>query len=379
MRRVVKIRLVAFVLLSSLAILHIGGTYLGVVDRILGRGYTVHVLLPASGGLYEGSEVTYRGVHVGRVSNMYVSDEGGLRVEVRMKGDSPVPADSPVFVRNLSAVGEQYLSFEPLTNQGPMLADGDIVRGTAESLPVGEEDLLLNLHRFVTSLDADELNTVVTELGTMFTDNATSLGSMVDDVQLFIAEARANETETISLLRDARTVLETQADNAPDIRALARDLDTLSGALASSDPDIRQILDDAAPAADELELLMQDLQVQLPQLLDPMMNVTEVLTARTPALEQLLVTFPRLVAAGPSALAESSTGQKFGRVHLNLNQSPPPCTEGYLPPGQWRPTAEESFVPHFPAECASGAPINMRGMKYAPEPLDVSRLRSGER
>ena len=62
MRRGIKIRLIAFAILSSLGMIYIGASYLGFVDQALGRGYTVHVMLPQSGGLYEGSEVTYRGV-----------------------------------------------------------------------------------------------------------------------------------------------------------------------------------------------------------------------------------------------------------------------------------------------------------------------------
>jgi phospholipid/cholesterol/gamma-HCH transport system substrate-binding protein len=122
-----------------------------------------------------------------------------------------------------------------------------------------------------------------------------------------------------------------------------------------------------------------------------MTSVSEIVDARLPALEQLLVTFPRLVSAGPSALLEGPEGDpKFGRVNLNMNGMPEACTEGYLPPGQWRPTSEmeaatspplssdHSFEPWFPAKCDSGPPINMRGTKYAPDPIDWESELTGE-
>ncbi len=376
MRRGIKARLIAFVVLSALGILYVGGSYLGFVDKALGRGYTVHVVLPASGGLFEGSEVTYRGVKIGKVAKMDVRGDG-LRVDVALEEGSRVPADSPVFVHNLSVVGEQYISFEPGSKKGPMLQDGDTVRGTKDSLPLGEDVLLQDLDRFVSSLDSGELNTVVTELGTMFRGNANPLRSMVDSTQAFVEEAAANESATISLLDDAKTVLQTQQDNSTNIRAFANDLADVTDTLADSDADLRRVLDRAAPAADELTTLMTSLRKTLPPLLLHLVNITEVLDARLPALEQLLVTFPRLISAGPSALTPGD--QKFGRVHLNMTQDPPACTEGYLPPGQWRPTSEESFVPYFPAECESGPPVNMRGMKYAPEPIDwKSQLAGGD-
>jgi phospholipid/cholesterol/gamma-HCH transport system substrate-binding protein len=129
-------------------------------------------------------------------------------------------------------------------------------------------------------------------------------------------------------------------------------------------------LEDADPAAREVELLVRTLRATLPSFLTHLIRVSDVLDARLPALEQLLVTFPRLIAAGPSALVGDSTGQLFGRVNLNLNFNPPPCTEGYLPPGQWRLPMDETFLPFYPARCQSGPPINMRGMNYAPEPTD---------
>ena len=374
MRRGIKVRLIAFAILSSLGVLYIGASYLGFVDQALGRGYTVHVLLPQSGGLYQGSEVTYRGVKIGKVSGMDVKGDG-LQVDLALEEGTRVPADSPVFVHNLSVVGEQYVSFEPGSKEGRVLRDGDTVRGTEESLPLGEDVLLQDLDRFVSSLDSEELNTVVGELGTMFRDNANPLRSMVDSMQVFVETAAANESATIDLLNNAKTVLRTQQDNSTNIRAFANDLADVTGTLAKSDADVRRILDRAAPAADELTSLVSTLRTTLPPLLLHLVNVTEVLDARLPALEQLLVTFPRLVSAGPSALTPGD--QKFGRVHLNLNQSPAACTEGYLPPGQWKPTSEEDFVPYYPAECASGAPVNMRGMKYAPDPIDWKNQTGG--
>ena len=95
------------------------------------------------------------------------------------------------------------------------------------------------------------------------------------------------------------------------------------------------------------------------------------------------------LSAGPSALL-SEGDARFGRVNLNLNQQPGPCLNGYLPPGQWRPTSnidaatspplpsEETFDPYFPAACNEGPPVNMRGMKYAPDPVEFNSGLSGD-
>ena len=388
MTRDIRIRLIAFAVISALGLTYVGGNYLGIVDRLLGRGYKVDVILPASGGIYEGAEVTYRGVKIGKVDKMTV-DRDGLRVRVALQEEARVPASSKVRVDNLSAVGEQFISFEPTSSAGPMLQDGSTIRGDAESLPVGEDELLRNLSAFVSDLDSDDVNMVIKELGTMFQDNATPLRSMVDSAQAFIAEAQANQTETIALLRDAETVLETQTDRSDDIRSALDDLAKFTETLADADDDIETVLEDADPAVQEVELLVRTLRASLPAFFTHLIRVNDVMDARLPALEQLLVTFPRLIAAGPSALVTDSSGQKFGRVNLNLNFDPPACTDGYMPPKWWKSTLDEDFDYEFrhndpdfpddhlryydgfyPAQCKSGPPINMRGMNYAPEPTD---------
>ena len=323
MRRGIKVRLLAFVLLSALGMVYVGASYLGFVDKVLGRGYSVTVLLPQSGGLFTGSEVTYRGVKIGEVSKMTVQGKG-LRVDVALEEDARVPKNSPVFVHNLSAVGEQYLSFEPDSRQGPMLQAGDVVRGDKDSLPLGEEVLMQDLSAFVLSVNGDELNTVVNELGTMFRDNATPLRSMVDSTQAFVEAAQANQTPTIDLLHHAQTVLQTQADNSANIRSFSADLAALTGTVASSDANIRKILNEAGPAADELVRLVRNLRKVLPPFLKHLVSVSEVLDARLPALEQLLVTFPRLVSAGPSALLSE------GDVEVRARQPQPEPGTGAL-------------------------------------------------
>ena len=54
-----------------------------------------------------------------------------------------------MYVHNLSAVGEQYLDFEPRSGKGPYAGAGDTIEGGEASLPVDEADLLVELDQFV--------------------------------------------------------------------------------------------------------------------------------------------------------------------------------------------------------------------------------------
>jgi phospholipid/cholesterol/gamma-HCH transport system substrate-binding protein len=361
MTRGIKIRLIAFLVLSAVGIVYVAGSYLGIVDKILGRGLHVHATLPTSGGLYEGSEVDYRGVKIGQVSKMDVI-ASGVRVDLTLKQGTRLPLDSKIFVHNLSAVGEQYLDFEPHSRLGPYAQNGATFHGTAASLPVAEEDLLVDLHTFVDSVNRTDLATTVSELGQMFANTGRPLQHMVDSGSTFVDAARANQDATISLFDTGRTVLRTQQAHAGDIRSFARDLADLTGTLRASDGNIRTVLQGGRPALREVDSLLRGLQPTLPVFLGNLVTVNQIFTTNLPALEQTLVTFPRVISSGFTG----TPGDGYGHINLQLDNSVGACTKGYLPPSKWRPGTDLTDKPVFPARCLSGAPYDQRGTKYAP-------------
>src|SRR5205823_609165 len=160
---------------------------------------------------------------------------------------------------NLSAVGEQYLDFEPPDDKAPYAEAGDTFRGTDDSLPVDEGDLLVDLDQFVNSVDQDNLKTVVHELGTMFNDTGRPLHRLL-----------ANAVST-----------------------------------------------------------------------------NQVVVSHLAGIEQLLVTYPRVISAGFTG----TPGDGYGHVNLQLDYSVPPCSEGYKPRTDWRPPSDLTDAPIYPAKC----------------------------
>jgi phospholipid/cholesterol/gamma-HCH transport system substrate-binding protein len=357
----IRVRIAAFLVLSAVGIVYVAGSYLGLVDKVLGRGYTVHATLPTSGGLFEGSEVTYRGVKIGEVARMDATRDG-VRLDLALEHGTELPLESAMRVHNLSAVGEQYLDFEPTSGTGPYAEAGDTLEGDEESLPVDEGDLLVELDEFVRSVDRDSLETTVRELGLMFNDTGVPLQKLLDSGGAFIDEAAAHEEETVALLQNGLTVLRTQRDQGENIRSFSRDLNLITRSLRKSDEDLRGTLQDAPPAMREVDRLLQDLEPTLPVLLGNAVSVDQVVVSHLAGLEQLLVTYPRVIGSGFTGTPDNNGG----RVNLQFATQVQPCTDGYLPNNQWRRGDELSDAPIFPAECNSPAPYNMRGTKYAP-------------
>jgi phospholipid/cholesterol/gamma-HCH transport system substrate-binding protein len=361
MSRGIRIRIAAFVTLSAVGIVYIAGSYLGLVDRVLGRGVHVHATLPTSGGLFEGSEVTYRGVKIGKVARMQATEDG-VTLDLSLQDGTKLPLDSPMYVHNLSAVGEQYLDFEPPDDKGPYAANGDTLHGDQDSLPVDEGDLLVELDKFVSSVDKKNLRTVVGELGDLFRDTGRPLQRLLDNGSAFIKEASDHTEETIQLLDQGKKVLSTQQGESENIRSLASDLHRLTGALAASDDDLDHVLGGTPGAAKAVNALLKDLEPTLPVLLANAVSVNQVLVSHLAGTEQLLVTYPRVIASGFTG----TPGDGYGHVNLQLDQTPP-CSEGYKPRSQWRPPSDLTDAPIYPAQCTSGPPYVMRGPKYSPD------------
>ena len=288
--------------------------------------------------------------------------QDGVTLDLALEDGTKLPMDSPMYVHNLSAVGEQYLDFEPPDDSGPYAEAGSTLHGTAESLPVDEGDLLVELDQFVNSVDKKNLQVVVHELGTMFTDTGVPLQKLIDSGSTFVREASAHTADTIRLLDQGKRVLTTQQGQSENIRSFSRDLHGLTDALAGSDDDLEKVLDGTPGTAREVDGLLKDLEPTLPVLLGSAVSVNQVVVSHLDGIEQLLVTYPRVISAGFTG----TPGDGYGHVNLQLDNSVPPCTEGYKPRSQWRPASDLSDSAIYPAQCSSGPPYVMRGPKYSP-------------
>ena len=208
--RTTRIQLLAFLTLAVLATSYLGYRYVGLDRLVLGSGYEVAAEFEDSGGIFVNAEVTYRGVAVGRVSDMELIDDG-VRVVLSIDPDAePIPADAAAVVANRSAVGEQYVNLEPDDDGGPFLEDGSVIPRDRTSVPVHVEQLLLDVDRLVGSIDEENLRTVVDELGRAFAGAGDDLGRLIDNGDLLLARAEESLPATLALITDGRTVLDTQ-------------------------------------------------------------------------------------------------------------------------------------------------------------------------
>ncbi|MFF0287073.1 MCE family protein [Streptomyces sp. NPDC005262] len=363
--RMVKVQLLAFATVTAVGVSYVGAQYTGLVDAVLGRGYTVRADFADSGGIFPGAEVTYRGVPVGRVRTLRLAGSDGVSVALDIKDGAPrIPADTLAVVANRSAVGEQYVDLQPRTSHGPYLLDGGTIPRASTRVPLPTTELVLSLDRLVNSVGKDDLRVSVDELGKAFSGTGPNLSRLVDSGNALVKSASDSLPQTISLIEDSRTVLKTQADQGSSIKSFAHDLAALSAQLKSSDGDLRKLIGNVTPAAQQVNSLLKSTGPRLSVLLANLISGGQVTLARLPGVEQSLVTFPALVSGSYTVLPGDGTSH-FGLV-VNADD-PPPCTQGY---GTTRrdPSDTSMREANTDARCAAprGSKTSVRGAQNAP-------------
>jgi phospholipid/cholesterol/gamma-HCH transport system substrate-binding protein len=362
-----KIQLMVFVLITLVGVTYVGARYARLDRLVMDDTYTVVAHFADSGGIFAGGEVTYRGVRIGEVTSMELTDAGvDLNLDIDENFDT-IPADTLAVVGNRSAVGEQYVELQPQADSEPYLEDDSEIATENTRTPIKVETLLTNLSNTVESVDKQALKTTVTEMGKAFEGTGQDLGRIIDSGNSFIEDANANFDVTTALIRDSNTVLTGQLAKASAIRSFARDLEQFSSTLAGSDADLEQIIDSGSVTATELRTFIEDNEVQLGELISRLVTTGEVVVKHLDGVEQILVLYPYVVEGGFTVVSKSDGfyNAHFGMI---LQQEPHVCNEGYNAKPR-NPETERGDAPmDMDARCAEpAAQSNARGAQHAPQ------------
>jgi len=171
----------ARITLAILAVMTLlGAVYMsvGVLDISPTKQVTrLTLLLNTSGGLMPTSDVTMRGIKVGRVTGIETTTTG-LAVSIDLDRAHPVPADSPISVENLSAAGEQYIDFKPKLIAPPYFTDGAVIPADRVAPMMTGSDLLTKVNALMSALNIDQVHVIISNAAAAFADNDSAIDSL---------------------------------------------------------------------------------------------------------------------------------------------------------------------------------------------------------
>ncbi|MGE2814849.1 MCE family protein [Mycobacterium heidelbergense] len=336
----VRRQLILFGILTVISLGVLGIYYLQ-IPSLMGVGrYTLKAELPASGGLYPTGNVTYRGITIGKVTDVEPTERGAeatLSIDSRYK----VPIDAIANVHSVSAVGEQYLDLVSPGNPGKFLSDGQtIAKGTVPS-EIGPA--LDTANRGLAVLPKDKIGQLLDETAESVGGLGPALQRLVDSTQAIVGDFRTNITNVNDIIQNSGPILDSQVNSNDAIERWARNLNTLAAQSAANDQHVRSILSQAAPTADQVNDVFNDVRESLPQTLANLEVVFDLLKRYHNGLEQVLVFLPQ------GASIAQTVGAPFpNQAALDLGLSinwPPPCLTGFVPASEWRSPADTSMVP----------------------------------
>ncbi|UXA16572.1 MCE family protein [Mycobacterium sp. SMC-4] len=367
--RFVRNQLIIFTIASIVGVAVMVFTYMQ-VPTLLGVGrLTVKLELPASGGLYRFSNVTYRGVQIGKVTSIELT-ENGAEATLSLDTSPQVPADLQAEVRSVSAVGEQYVDLRPRTDSGPYLENGSRIPVQNTSIPQQVGPMLDQLSAMVESLPKDRIPDLLDETYAAFSGAGPEFGSLLDSAAKVTEEVNDVSDQTRTLVDDIRPLLDSQAETTQAIRTWARSLSGITSQVVQNDPQLRSILQQGPGFAQEVSALLEQVKPTLPVLLANLTTVGQVVLTYNPSIEQLLVVFPSIIAAQQSfGLPHNNpTGLPSGDFALTISD-PNPCTVGFLPPSQWRNPEDETVIDTpdgLYCKLPQDSPLNVRGARNYP-------------
>jgi phospholipid/cholesterol/gamma-HCH transport system substrate-binding protein len=337
----------------------------------IGR-YQVTVELPRTAGLYPSGNVTYRGVEVGRIKSVQLT-ETGVAAVLSLKSGVDIPSDLDAQVHSQSAVGEQYIALLPRRDSGP-LKNGDVIPAERTSAPPDLDSALDAMNTGLKAIPRGDLKAVIDEAYLGVGGLGPELSRLVTGTGALAGEARKNMDPLLTLIDRSKPVLDNQTHSSDAVRAWAAHLAAISRQLQQHDDAVQGVLTQGGPAEADARALVDRLRPTLPIVLANLVSVGRVAVTYQPSLEQMLVLLPQAAAVAQAVgVANRDTKQAYRGAFLSFNlrlNLPPPCTTGYLPAQQQRAASLEDFPDRPPGDLycrvPQDSPLSVRGVRNTP-------------
>jgi phospholipid/cholesterol/gamma-HCH transport system substrate-binding protein len=349
--------------------------------------YSLNAEFPDSIGVFAHSEVDYLGVSIGEVASVS-RVPGGVRVHMSIGKNHKVPAGSSANLARKSAIGEQYVDFEPppsyTGNHGPYYAAGYTVPVKATSpqsgdttIPLQFDELLRSAANLLNSIPPDSLATVVHEAAIGLNGRSDSLRALAESGDQ-LSSALVSKTQALNQLITTGTRLtHTVTDHRTSLGQSLADLSQVAATLQQAQGDTSRLLDKGDPFLQQTADIVANQKANLDCDLKYVTNLID-LTSRPRKLQELTA----LLDFGPIAFDNimktidwtgqpSGTGPEWNgpwaRVGLILNGENK-ATQYYPPPKQAPPP------PQVPGCSSSLKPVVAN---YRPATASLTAARPG--
>jgi phospholipid/cholesterol/gamma-HCH transport system substrate-binding protein len=366
--RLSRIQLSIFAVVTVLTVGAISIFYLRVPEAIGLNSYQVTANFTAAGGLYQNANVTYRGVTVGQVESVGLSDSGVV-AHMRLDSGTPVPDNVTATVKSVSAVGEQYVDLVPPAKaSSARLRNGSDIPVDRTAIGQDIAGLLNQAESLVNSVGNSRIKDLLRETFKAFNGSGPELARLIQSARLLVDEANANYGQTTQLIDQAGPFLDSQIASGDSIRSLADGLARFTGEVANADPQLRSVLQTVPGATQAANTTFDGIRPNFPMLAANLANAGRIGVIYRKSIEQALVIFPALMAA-LITVGGGLPADEGAKLDFKIDIGAPPCSTGFIPAPQIR-TPADTTVRDLPTDLycktAQNDPSVVRGARNYP-------------
>ena len=345
--RLSRIQLTIFAIVTVVCVGAISAFYLHLPSAVGIGSYDITANFKAGGGLYQNANVTYRGVTIGRVESVGLTNDGVV-ADMRLNTNTPVPENVTATVKSVSAIGEQYVDLVPPAPGNEPAAKANLRDGSnipVDRTAVGQDiaGLLTQADKLVNSVGNSRIQDLLRETFKAFNGSGPELARLIQSSRLLVDEANSNYGQTTQLIDQAGPFLDAQVRSGDDIKSLADGLARFTTEVAHADPQLRSVLQTVPGATQAANATFDGIRPSFPMLAANLANFGRIGVIYHKSIEQALVIFPALMAAlitVGGGLPADEGGKLDFKVDLG---DPPPCSTGFIPPPLIRSPADTTL------------------------------------
>ncbi len=288
---------------AAISVLVIGYAVFGLLKvHLTNSPFHVTVELESAGGIFQGAEVAYRGVQVGKVSSLDLHTDG-VTITLALDHGAKVPDNAIAHIYDLSAVGEQYVDLEPPARpSAAYLHGGSTITRERTTTPLETATVLYDLERFVSSINPVDVQIIGREGALAFQGTGPQLRSILSDTTEIVNQLSSTEDSMLRLLHNSAILLHGAAAHAGAFDRFTASLDELSGTLAAKTPTIDEFLHQSEPTTRIVNALIADNGSAITTLLANLASFSQIQVARVPGLRSLLVAVPEFGRLAPTVV-----------------------------------------------------------------------------
>lgn len=321
--------------------------------------YRVTVQLPESGGLLPNQDVALRGVRIGRVESLKITDTG-VHAVASITAKVKIPASAFAHVSALSPAGEQYIDLEAASDTGPYLHDGSVIGLDRSTVPVSLAQLLGDADGMLAQVDPKKIEQIKKELG-LSKQGPAKLAAIVDGGTFLLSTLDSVLPQTTSIIKTSRVVLTLATDKNAGLAATTKELDPTLAGVARMQGGYRRLTEQTPRTLSAVDNLFADNSDTMVQLLGSMAATAQLLYLRVPALNALFPDYRGSVLdAVTSAFHDNgvwATADLYPRYVCDYGTPSHP------------PSSADYYEPFMYTYCRDDDPaVSIRGAKNAPRP-----------